>query len=362
MSPAHQHEIAILEEHAPASVAPRRALPLLDQQADIRYLGTTARGVLNGPETTHMGFWSVNPYVGCAFGCAYCYARDPHRYVMERQGSLVTDGDDELAAMPAWLAFERRIVVKENAPELMRRTLRAMASHPERWQRLSAEGIVIGTATDPYQPAERRFRLTRGILEVLTAYEGLSVTVITKSPLITRDIDLLVRLGVLGRLTVHLTITTSDRDLARRIEPRAPTPEARLRALARLREAGVDVGVNIMPIMPGITDRPDALDDLMRRIAQAGATHVGACALRLRPTAHARYLAFVQQEFPELVARYRGAYAHGHELRGRYHDGLRAFMVRLCARHGVRFGYGSEDDDTPRARPTAPPPQLALAL
>src|SRR5688500_14628686 len=146
-----------------------RTLPVLGAQGDIRYLGADAHGVLNSPETTGMSYWSVNPYVGCAFGCAYCYARYAHRYLMDRpaaRGPLHHALGAELEAMPPWLAFERRIVVKTEAPALVRRALRRPA--PRRAPLLSGEeGIVIGTATDPYQPAERRFRATRGVLEAL---------------------------------------------------------------------------------------------------------------------------------------------------------------------------------------------------
>ena len=152
---------------------------MIGEQKDIRYYGTTARGILNGPEVTGMGFWSVNPYVGCAFGCAYCYARYAHRYVMERAVSTVgpEHGVREAAeSMPPWLAFERRVFVKENAPELLRKTLRHGSDRHLRL--LDGESIVIGTATDPYQPAERKFRVTRRVLEVLADHPGLSVVVL----------------------------------------------------------------------------------------------------------------------------------------------------------------------------------------
>lgn len=355
--PAATGQLPIFDDRA-GGAAVRRALPVLGEQADMRYLGVAARSVLNGPETTGMGFWSVNPYVGCAFGCMYCYARYTHRYARTRHGEPF---DAEAAAMPGWLAFERRIMVKENAPEVLRRTLHAMARVPEKWARLRRETVVVGTATDPYQPAERRFRLTRGVLEALAEHAGLGITVITKSPLVTRDVDVLARLAARGRMTVHVTITTLDRELARRIEPRAPTPEARLRAVARLREAGIDVGVNVMPVLPGITDAPGALDALLARVAAAGATHVGAAALRLRSDARDRYLPFIEHEFPSLAERYRGAYARRHELGDRYRAGLRAFVAGRCAAHGIRFGYADQDDDDEADLP-APASQLELAL
>ncbi|MFL5579225.1 MAG: SPL family radical SAM protein [Gemmatimonadaceae bacterium] len=334
-----------------------RALPVIGEQSDIRYYGVTARSVLNGPETTGMGFWSVNPYVGCAFGCAYCYARYTHRYVMERSAAgEVLDAAlrQDAAAMPTWLAFERRIFVKRNAPERLRRALRhGSARH---LALLNGESIVIGTATDPYQPAERRFRLTRGILEVLAEHPGLDVTIITKSPLVTRDVDVLGRLARHSRVSVHVSLITVDRELARRLEPRAPTPEARLRAIARLSAAGLDVGVNVMPVLPGITDDPAALERLVARVAAAGAAHVGACALRLQHEARRRYLPFIEQEFPHLAERYRATYARSANAGARYREGLRQFFRRLRARYGIAaYAYETDDDGDEAPEPAGPP-------
>ncbi|HKW48886.1 MAG TPA: radical SAM protein, partial [Gemmatimonadaceae bacterium] len=287
-----------------------RVLPVIGEQKDINYYGSVARGVLNGPEVTGMGFWSINPYVGCAFGCAYCYARYAHRYVLERAATANPDHDalrNDLESMPPWLAFERRIFVKENAADVLRRALRHGSDR--HLALLGEESIVIGTATDPYQPAERRFRVTRSVLEVLAEHSGLSIVIITKSPLVTRDVDVLRRIARNSQITIHLSLITLDRALARRLEPRAPTPEARIRALARLRANGIDVGINVMPVLPGITDAPELLDPLVRTVAEHGATYVNACALRLQSAARQRYLPFIEQEFPELAARYRATYA-----------------------------------------------------
>jgi len=327
----------------------RRPLPLptIGEQKDIRYHGTRARGVLNGPESTGMGYWSVNPYVGCAFGCTYCYARYAHRYALDRAIAARPAGDslrDELESLPPWLAFERHVLVKENAPELLRHELRTGSTRLEALR--AGEVVVVGTATDPYQPAERRFRVTRGVLEVLAEHAGLSIVIITKSPLITRDIGLLQRISSRSALTVHLSLITMRRDLARLVEPRAPTPEARLRALARLRQAGIDVGINVMPVLPGITDNPSDLTELVKRVAAAGATHVNACSLRLRSTARARYLPFIAENFPQLAERYRSSYASSHQLGAHYRDGLRHFFDALCARVGIQFGTPDEDEES----------------
>ena len=326
----------------------------LGEQTDIRYYAARPTGVLNPPERTGMPYWSVNPYVGCALGCAYCYARYAHRYAAERAGGVPdgrlpgdavpndgTPGDAALgdtvldeAPLPAWLAFERRVLVKREAPTLLRRALDRSSVRA----RLvgGGEAVVIGTATDPYQPAERRFRVTRGVLEALAEREGMRVVIITKSPLVTRDVDVLAAIARRSSVTVHVSLVTLDRELARRIEPRAPTPEARLRAVRRLTDSGIDVGVNVMPVLPGLTDAPAQLDALLERVAAAGATHAGACALRLRSQARDRYLPLIAREFPALAGRYRRAYARDHELGRGYRDGLARCFARLCAKHGVR--------------------------
>jgi DNA repair photolyase len=326
-----------------------RRLPVLGEQKDISYYGAAARTIVNGPETTGMDFWSINPYVGCAFGCAYCYARYAHRYTLERAAAADPADDhlrQDLESMPPWLAFERRIFVKQNAAAALRRVLRTPTA---RSRTLREEGVVIGTATDPYQPAERRYRVTRSVLEAIAEHPGMPVSIITKSPLVTRDIDVLARIAARADVTVHVSLITLDRELARRIEPRAPTPEARLRAVARLAEAGIDVGVNVMPVLPGITDGADAMDGLVRAVVRAGATHIAACALRLRGTARRRYLPFIEAEFPHLADRYRASYAAGYNIGERYRDGLRRYFAKLCAKYGIRNGFYDDGDEEEEA-------------
>lgn len=314
--------------HKPlALVAPPTPLQLLGVQADLQYLAAPVRAIFNPPSATGMGFWSINPYVGCAFGCAYCYARDTHRWQLERAGS---DGSRVVDALPAWLAFERRILVKQNAAAKVREALRST--------RAPAVGdkLVIGTATDPYQPAERHQGITRSVLDALSDVRGLRITIITKSPLVTRDVDILARLSVHNTVTVHISLITLYRDLARRIEPRAPTPESRLRAVRRLSEAGLDVGVNCMPVLPGITDHPQALAALVQQVAASGATHLAATSLRLKPSAKRRYLMLMRESFPELTERYLSAYSDGPHIKDSYRMGLNAYVQKLCMKHGLR--------------------------
>jgi DNA repair photolyase len=355
------------------------------RQGDIVYLGRDARSVLNAPESTGMPYWSLNPYVGCAFGCAYCYARYAHRYVREREEDLALreqvggaesrhpsdDAGLETAgsptdAMPAWLAFERRIYVKQDAARLVSSDLRRgqTGRHAKTARLLRGEPLVIGTATDPYQPAERHFRVTRRVLEALAEYRGLRIVLITKSALVTRDIDVLTRLATRSRFTVHLSLITLDRDLARRIEPRAPTPEARLRALRRLRDGGIDVGINVMPVLPGLTDRPGDLAGLVAAVAAAGATHVNSGALRLQSEARRRYLPFIESEFPQLAARYHATYAHSQDVGQRYRAGLSRVVRKLCDRSGIRYGRFDEDrrSDTSNAQPGVTDEQLDVGL
>ena len=345
----------------PDALTRERVLPAIGQQSDIRYFATRARRVLNDPTTTGFdGFWSINPYVGCAFGCAYCYARYAHRYVLER--ALAADPSHPALQhmareLPPWLAFERAIVVKRNAPDVL---ARARWHGPERLADLArGHRIVIGTATDPYQPAERRFRITRGILEVLAQHPGLHVIIITKSPLVTRDVDVLASVARHSQIEVHVSLITVDRELARRLEPRAPTPEARLRAVARLHAAGIRVRVNAMPVLPGITDGTAQLDELVARVTASGADSIVAGSLALRATARQRYLPFIEQEFPALALRYRATFARSHMLGARYRAGLKATMRVLCARHGLAYGDGDEVAGPPAAEAHATLPGYA---
>ena len=187
----------------------------LRDHAGVRYTELGARALLNRCNTSRMpDCWTINPYRGCSFGCVYCYARYTHEFL-----GIEDPGE-----------FERRIFIKRNAAEVL-----AAEASP---RRLRARPIAIGTATDPYQPAEARYGLTRGVLEVLARYRGLEISVTTKSALIVRDLELLRRLAERSQLTVNISLISLDRELTRSLDTRAPTPERRLRTLQTLRESG----------------------------------------------------------------------------------------------------------------------------
>ena len=351
----------------PPSARSAAPLPVLD---DARQRGTTfhevpVKAILNSPATTGMGFWSLNPYVGCEFGCTYCYARETHKWRVERSEEsteskvlstelkvLSTESkalSTESSQYPPWLAFEKRILVKTTAAAVLKRTL-----FPAK---LAGSSLVIGTATDPYQPAERRFRLTRSILEALLGWRGLSLGLITKSPLVARDIDLLVRLAERHELSVNISIASADAEVLRRLEARSPAPHARLRALKQLTSAGIHAGMLIAPVVPGITDSRESLAALMAAGKAAGAQYAVGMALRLGPTARARFLPHLAREFPELASRYEQHYAHRQQASLEYREALAARIRAL------QQEYGFPIEASPRRRhhkdstsPAAPAP------
>jgi DNA repair photolyase len=282
-----------------------------------------------------MGFWSINPYVGCEFGCAYCYARDTHRWTVERavrrnEGRSVPSFHRSL--LPPEEAFEKEILVKSEVAEVLARTLNPA--------RIAGNSLVIGTATDPYQPAERQFRLTRRILEVLRSYHGLSIGIITKSALITRDLDVLQALSQRNEVTVNISLATADARLARRLERRSPVPAARIRALRRLIEGGIYAGLLVAPIVPGVTDDWAGLARLLEAAKEAGARYVVGSALRLGPAARRRFLPFLEQEFPELAERYRRHYAGKDHVSQSYQDALTRRLRLLQQAYGFPVDEG----------------------
>jgi DNA repair photolyase len=326
----------LLSSVLPAQRAPDHPtrLPVLDERIrGTKFIGLPVNSVLNTPASTGMGFWSINPYVGCEFGCTYCYARDTHRWVVERaeRAERGNDGTSLVPSfprspLPPWEAFEKEILVKSEVAEVLARTLNPA--------RMAGHSLVIGTATDPYQPAERRFRLTRRILEVLRAYHGLSIGIITKSALVTRDLDVLQALSEHNEVTVNISLATADARLARRLELRSPMPAARLRALRRLTDGGIYAGLLIAPIVPGVTDDWAGLAQLIEAGKEAGARYVVGSALRLGPAARHRFLPHLEREFPELAERYRRHYAGKDHVSQTYQDALTRRLRLLQQAYG----------------------------
>lgn len=286
-----------------------QASPLEDKR-EVRYLELPSRSILNRCSSPRVPFhWTINPYRGCEFGCKYCYARYTHEFMELRDPGL----------------FETRIFAKHFQPQVFRRELASVKP---------GEHIAIGTATDPYQPAERRFQVTRRILEVLARERGLRISMITKSDLITRDVDLIHALARANVVNVTLTVTTLEAGLARLIEPRAPRPDLRLRALAALRGRGVEAGVFASPLLPGLNDSLEGLRALGRAAAAAGAAYFGGNVVFLRPCAKQVFLPFIEERFPQLASRYRRQFANSDYLTGPYPDAIqeriRAVREEYC--------------------------------
>ena len=306
--------------------------PLVRERAEVEYFRLATRSTLNRESSGRMPFaWTINPYRGCEFGCHYCYARYTHEF-ME-----MWDGRD----------FERKIYAKADAPELLRAELRR--------GRDKSLPIALGTATDPYQPAERQFEITRRMLEVFSEFQGLDFSITTKSVLILRDLDLLQVVAARHRFSVHMTVITTDERLARLLEPKAPPPSQRLEAIRKLSEVGIRVGVNAMPVLPGLNDAPNMLEALAAKAAQAGASFIYANSLFLAPSAMRQFMPFLEREFPKLVKRYRKLYARSAYLRGEYPESISRLMAQLRARYGLQGDHGQ----VPIA---ARHPQMALPL
>jgi DNA repair photolyase len=229
--------------------------------------------------------------------------------------------------------FERKIYVKQNAAELLRQELRRV--NP-------GEEIALGTATDPYQPIERRLEVTRAILEELSRHAGLELGIVTKSNLVLRDIDVLQRIAENNQIFVNVTITTLNVDLARILEPRAPRPDLRMETVRKLNLEGVNAGVICAPVIPGITDSPRDLEALVRATAEAGGKYIYANPLFLKPCSAAIFLPFLEKEFPQLVDSYQQRYKDRAFLPKAYGQRLSQLMARLRQKYGLRRDYGSD--------------------
>ncbi len=295
----------------------------------VEYRTLPTRKWLNRCDSQRVPFqWSVNPYRGCEYGCKYCYARFTHEF-LERRGAD---------------AFETEIYAKDWDPAAFRHELKAVkAGHM----------IGIGTATDPYQPAERKFGRTRQVLEAMLPLSATSIFITTKSDLVTRDIALLTRLAKSNEVGVTMTVTTMDRELARLVEPFAPRPDLRMQAVAELAEAGVSVGVIANPVMPLITDTADNLESVAKAAKRAGAYQFGANVLFLKPASQRAFFPFLAERFPEHLARYQRNFSKNAYLNGAYPERIRKLV------DGIRERVGIPSRDLDRMNPS-PGSQMAL--
>lgn len=283
---------------------------VLEAKRSVQYFEIGCKSLLNRTRPGMPFEWTLNPYRGCEFGCRYCYARYTHEFMELHESS----------------EFEDRIYAKSEIAALLRRELRRIDG---------SRGIAIGTATDPYQPAERRFFRTRSALEVLAEHRGNAVSITTKSDLVARDIDLLQAVARRNSVSVNMTITTLDTSLARLLEPRAPRPDLRLKAVRALAGAHIPVGVFPNPIMPLITDQEPRLDSLARAARDHGASYFGGGVLFLMPCSRRVFFPFVEKHFPHLLRRYRERYEASPYLAGPYKGMIRERIAKVRQRYGL---------------------------
>jgi DNA repair photolyase len=275
--------------------------------------------------------YAINPYRGCEFACRYCYARYAHEFLE------LTPED-----------FEHKIYFKQNARWLLTQELKRLPLGTD---------IALGTATDPYQPLERRQGVTRSILEAFADSRGFGLGIVTKSTMILRDVDLLQEIARRHKLTLSVTITTVDAELARILEPRAPRPDLRMRTVARLRRAGLRAGVLCSPLMPGITDSRSSIGAVARAAAAAGASYFFAGALFLKPCSQPTFFDFVGHHFPQQLEAYKRRYAKGAFVSPAYRNRLQRLVEMI--RNENNLGQRVEDTQ-PRSEDYLKPEPIAL--
>jgi DNA repair photolyase len=253
----------------------------------IEFIEVEAKSIINHVPGTYLPFnWTINPYRGCTHACTYCFARSTHTYMDMNAGS----------------DFESKIVVKVNAPELLRKELRA-----KRWK---GEHIAMGTATDPYQRAEGRYKLMSRIITTLTEYRN-PFSILTKGTLIMRDLDLLIAASQVTEVSTAFSVGTVDEKVWNASEPGTPHPRKRLEAVRKLNAEGIPCGVMIAPVLPGISDSPEQLRAVIEAAIDAGATHVSPILLHLRPYVKDVYMQWLGDNYPDLVDRYQTMYRRG---------------------------------------------------
>jgi DNA repair photolyase len=303
---------------------------VLIEKRRVEYRNLATRKWLNRCQSERVPFdWTINPYRGCEFACKYCYARYTHDF-LERHD-------------PA--AFETEIYAKDWKAADFQKELKSVKA---------GQIIAIGTATDPYQPAERRFLSTQNVLEGMSSLRGVSIGLTTKSSLVSRDAALFLALAKHNRVHVTVTVTTTNKSLARLTEPFAPSPEMRLKAVAKLAEAGVSVSVMASPILPLITDSEANLLAVAQAAKAAGAKQFGAHAVFLQPAAQRVFYPFLAEHFPEHLARYQRSFRDGAYLTGSYPEKMRSLV------QDIRRQVGLLSRDIDSAPPPSPPDQQML--
>jgi DNA repair photolyase len=279
------------------------------------------------PEASNLPFrYTVNAYRGCSHACRYCFARPTHEYLD------FDSGND----------FDRELVVKTNVAEVLRRELFRRS-----WTR---DAVALGTNTDPYQRAEGRYALMPGIIAALTD-SGTPFSILTKGTLLRRDLPLIVDAGTRVGVSVAVSLAMLDPDLHRSVEPGTPTPAARLELISAITQAGLDCHVMVAPVLPYLTDSKSQLEELLSRIAAAGATGVTVFGLHLRGATRGWFLAWLGSAYPELLPRYRELYGRGAYLGPEYRERLRKRVAPLVARYGL--GGRTNRLDTVRTAPAA---------
>jgi DNA repair photolyase len=280
----------------------------------ITFIESEAKSIINRVPGGALPFdWTINPYRGCSHACVYCFARPTHTYL----------------DMNAGRDFETKIVVKVNAPDVLRRELAA-----KRWK---GEHIAMGTGTDPYQRAEGRYKLMRGIMEALIDHRN-PFSILTKGTLILRDLDLLQQAAEVAPVSAAFSIGTLDERVWRQTEPGTPHPKARMEAVRTLTDAGIPTGILMAPILPGISDRPDQLREVVGAAIEAGATHVSPIMLHLRPGVREEFLPWLEKEHPDLVERYRQMYRQPYGPKAMRESLGRQVSSMVSAAGGIRRG------------------------
>lgn len=323
--------IARLAANSPAAETRRKS------NEKPEYFVLPVKSILNKCESDRVPFdWTINPYRGCEFGCQYCYARYTHEY-------MEIDGGE----------FERRIFVKKDAAAILGGDLARKYSYESKASGYTqAEHIAIGTATDPYQPAEREYHVTRACLEELAKRDGLSVSIITKSNQVVRDIDVLRQIAARSALAINITVTTLRPRLARLLEPRAPRPDLRLDAVKQLRQAGLNVGVSASPLLPGIND--GELEAVAAASREAGAQWFFSGVLFLMSASARHFMPFLRKKFPKLAKQYEQWYAKN----GYAPEDYRRQISERVHRIRAKFGFATRPWEGMRA--VHPPAQMTL--